>query len=144
MIGVDDIVTAVSGVAGKLIDRLWPDPTQAAAAKLELLKMEQTGELAQLASTTDLLKGQLDINKAEAGNSNVFGAGWRPFIGWAGGVGFAVQFALIPLVGYGYSLFGHPAPPELQLNPMLMDILFGILGLNIGVRTYEKTKGVAS
>src|SRR5690348_17894674 len=80
MIGVDDIVTAVSGVAGKLIDRLWPDPTQAAAAKLELLKMEQTGELAQLASTTDLLKGQLDINKAEAGNSNVFVAGWRPFI----------------------------------------------------------------
>ena len=59
MVGIDDIVGAVSNVANTLITRLWPDPAQAAAAKLELLKMQQSGELAALAAETDLAKGQI-------------------------------------------------------------------------------------
>ena len=46
------ITDLVNGVGGKLIDRLWPDPTQAQAAKLELLKMQQSGELAKMANET--------------------------------------------------------------------------------------------
>ena len=36
-----------------IINRLFPDPAAAAAAQLELLKMQQTGDLAQLAADTD-------------------------------------------------------------------------------------------
>src|SRR5579872_3587233 len=98
MVGIDDVVAAVSGVAGKLIDRLWPDPAQAAQAKLELLKMQQSGELAQLAADTDLAKGQIATNTAEAANANLFVAGWRPFIGWVCGSGLAFQFIAQPLL----------------------------------------------
>jgi hypothetical protein len=38
-----------------IINRIFPDPAQAAAAQLELLKMQQNGDLAQLAAETDLV-----------------------------------------------------------------------------------------
>ena len=50
----------------KVIDKLFPDPDKREAAKLELAKMQQDGVLAELAAETDLLKGQLEINKMEA------------------------------------------------------------------------------
>jgi hypothetical protein len=41
--------------AAQVIDKqAFPDPETAAAAQLELLKMQQNGELAQLAAETDL------------------------------------------------------------------------------------------
>ena len=45
-----------------IINRLFPDPAQAAAAQLELLKMQQNGDLAQLAAETDLAKLQIQVN----------------------------------------------------------------------------------
>ena len=80
-----DPVTAMLDIGGKVIDRLWPDPVQAAQAKLELIRLQQSGDLAQIA-------GQLEINKAEAASANPFTSGWRPFVGWTCGAGFAVQF----------------------------------------------------
>ena len=79
-----DPISAALDIGGKLIDRLWPDPTQAAAAKLELLKLQQSGELQQIT-------GQLEINKVEAANPSVFVSGWRPFIGWVCGTALAYQ-----------------------------------------------------
>ena len=67
-------------MGGKLIDRLWPNPEERDAAKLKLLELEQNGELAQLASETDLAKAQMAINEAEAGKESLFVSGWRPFI----------------------------------------------------------------
>ena len=39
---------AILGIGSKLIDKFFPDPEQKAKAQLELLQMQQTGELAQL------------------------------------------------------------------------------------------------
>ena len=142
MIGIDDIVTAVSDIGGKLIDRLWPDPAQAAQAKLELLKMQQSGELAKLAADTDLMKGQLAVDQAEASNSNMFVAGWRPFIGWVCGSGLAFQFIANPLITWGTQLAGKNVPvPSLDLGTLLT-LLFGMLGLGY-MRTTEKLAGKA-
>jgi hypothetical protein len=41
-------------IGGKILDRVLPDPAAAAAAKTELLKMEQEGELAKMANETKL------------------------------------------------------------------------------------------
>jgi len=41
-------------IGGKILDRVLPDPTAAAAAKAELIKMEQEGELARMANETKL------------------------------------------------------------------------------------------
>lgn len=42
--------------AGKLLDKLIPDPTAKAEAQLKLTQMAQDGELAKMANDTDLFK----------------------------------------------------------------------------------------
>jgi hypothetical protein len=72
-----DPVTAMLDIGGKVIDRLFPDPNQAAAAKLELIRLQQSGELAQLAADVDVAKGQMAINEAEAASSSIHPDGLR-------------------------------------------------------------------
>ena len=79
-----DPVTAMLDLGGKVIDRLWPDPVQAAQAKLELVRLQQSGDLAQIA-------GQLEINKVEAARSNPFTSGWRRGLDLRGRVCCAVR-----------------------------------------------------
>ncbi len=99
--GVTDLLT----IGLKVVDRVLPDPAAKQAAQLELLKMQQQGDLAQLAADTDLAKGQLAVDQAEAANPNLFVSGWRPFIGWVCGSGLAFQFMVHPvLVGFGMKL----------------------------------------
>jgi hypothetical protein len=131
-----DPLSAALDIGGKLIDRLWPDPNQAAAAKLELLKLQQSGELAQIT-------GQLEINKAEAQHSSVFVAGWRPFIGWVCGSALAYQYLIRPLVAGLSVAIGHPLPEMPGLDANLWELMFGMLGFGT-LRTVEKMKGVAS
>lgn len=142
MFGIDDAVSAVASIGGKLIDRFIPDPAAAAQAKLDLLKMQQTGELAQLTADTDVMKAQAAINEAEADSSSVFVSGWRPAVGWTCAVGIGVQF-LGPLFTWASTLAGHPAVFPVMDSGTLMPLLFGMLGLG-GMRTFEKVTGVKS
>ena len=129
-----DPVTALLDIGGKVIDRVWADPIQASAARLELIKIQQSGELAQIV-------GQLKVNEVEAANPNLFTSGWRPFIGWVCGAGFAIQFVIGPLGEWVSNLAGHPVSfPKLELDTM-MPLLFGMLGLG-AYRTAEKIQGV--
>jgi hypothetical protein len=131
-----DPVSALLDIGGKLIDRLWPDPTQKAAAALELLKLQQSGELAAIT-------GQMEINKAEAASGSVFVAGWRPFIGWVCGSGLAYDFILRPFLTFAAELFHSSAvAPTLDLT-QLVPLLIGMLGLG-AMRTAEKIQGVNS
>jgi hypothetical protein len=131
-----DPVTALLDIGGKVIDRIWPDPTAAAAAKLELFKLGQSGELQQIA-------GQLDINKAEATNPNPFVSGWRPFIGWVCGTALAYTYIIYPLLLWVGAVYAPAiAPPKLGNDGMLYELLLGMLGLG-GLRTFEKVRGVA-
>ena len=52
MIGLD----ALLNVGGKLIDKLIPDPEAKARAQLELTKLAQDGELAQMANETKVIE----------------------------------------------------------------------------------------
>jgi hypothetical protein len=132
-VGIDP-VSILLDVGSKVIDRLWPDPTQAAQAKLELFKLEQSGELAQMT-------GQLSVNQEEAKSGNIFIAGWRPFIGWVCGIAFACNFVVGPLAVFGAALLGKAVVfPTLALSEM-MPVLLGMLGLG-AYRTYEKKNGV--
>ena len=125
-----DPVTALFEVGSKVLDRVLPDPAQQAAAKLELMKLQQNGELAQIT-------GQMEINKVEAASSSIFVSGWRPSIGWVCGAGFAVQFVIGPLAEWGSALYGHPVKfPQMDTGTM-MPLLLGMLGLG-GLRTAEK------
>jgi hypothetical protein len=131
-----DPITALLDIGGKVIERIFPDPTQAAQAKLELYKLQQSGELAQIT-------GQMEINKTEAANASVFVSGARPFIMWICGFGLAMQFIVSPLLTWGAALLGKTiALPPLDMGTLLT-LLLGLLGLS-GMRTFEKLNGVAS
>jgi hypothetical protein len=132
-----DIVSVLMGIAPKLIDRLFPDAQAAADAKLKLIELQQSGELAAMTAQTD-------INKNEAASTSLFVSGWRPFIGWICGIGFGYQFLAVPLSAVLSSLTGHPISlPVIALDTQ-MTILYGMLGIGFGgLRTYEKLNGVA-
>jgi len=131
-----DPVSALLDIGGKVIDRLWPDPIQAANAKLELIKLQQSGELAAMA-------GQMEINKAEAASGSVFVAGWRPFVGWVCGAACAWNWIGLPVVLFAATYFGHPVPVKPADLGEMLPVLMGMLGIG-GLRTIEKINGVAA
>lgn len=138
-----DPISAALDIGGKLIDRLWPDPAKADAAKLELLKMTQSGEPAQLAASADLAKAQAATNSSEAQNANLFVSGWRPAVGWVCAAGLFSQFIVRPFAQFLAHLAAHPIDyPSLDLGTLLTQ-LFGMLGLGT-LRTVDKINGVAS
>ena len=128
--------------ASDLLKKLFPDPQAQADAQLKLMTLAASGELAQLQSTTDLLKGQIDVNKAEAVNNSLFVSGWRPFVGWICAAALGFKYIGGPLLVMCASM-GHfdVTMPEIDSSD-LMPVLLGMLGLG-ALRTVEKVKGVA-
>lgn len=74
---------------------------------------------------------------------STFKSGWRPFLGWGASIGLLWSTVGAPTVTWALALLGHPVaslpsvPADLMLELVL--ILLGVSGL----RTFEKTKGVA-
>ena len=136
-------LSGIFSIGSKIIDHFFPNKEEAEKAKFRLLEMQQTGELAALAADTELAKGQLAVNAKEAEHSDVFVAGWRPFIGWVCGVGFLYSFLLQPFLVFLSVLSGVPGTdfPVIDVAA-LMTLALGMLGLG-GLRTYEKQQGVA-
>lgn len=129
-------------VLGSVLDKIFPDPTAAAAAKVQIMEMAQRGELAQLDADLKMATGQMEVNKAEAMNNSLFVAGWRPAIGWTCGAAFAFKFVLGPSAVVLMAMAGHPITlPEFDFTEM-STILMGMLGLG-ALRTVEKIKGAA-
>lgn len=128
---------------GKLIDKIFPDPQKAQEAKIELFKLQQNGELAQLAADTDLAKGQLNVNLEEAKSTNWFVAGWRPACGWVGAAGLAYSAILEPLARFCATVLGGytGAFPVIDTT-ITMQILFGLLGLG-AMRSFDKKQGTS-
>jgi hypothetical protein len=138
-----DPITILLGIGSKVIDKIWPDPVQRDAAKLELLKLQQSGELAQLTADTNLMIEQIKVNQAEAANPSVFVSGWRPAIGWVCGAACGWNWIGLPVVKLALEIYGHPinlAPADLT---EMLPVLMGMLGLG-GLRTIEKLQGRAA
>ena len=139
MFGIDDAIAA--GL--KILDKVIPDPQAKQAAQLEMLKMQQEGAFKDIEASLQEAQMQADVNKAEAASNSIFVAGWRSFIGWVCGGAFAWHYVGAPLFVWVASMSGHPTPmPEIQLGD-LFTLMLGMLGLG-GMRTYEKTNGVAA
>lgn len=121
-------------VGGKIIDRLFPDPSEKARAELELLKLTQSGDLQQVMA-------QLEINAKEAQHASLLVAGWRPSAGWAGVAGLVYAAIGQPLLTWLATIKGWPVPPAVDAD-LLLYVLGGMLGLG-GLRSFEKVKGAA-
>ena len=123
-----------------VIDKVLPDPQQAAEAKMRALELAQRGELAALDADVRMALGQMEVNRAEA-QTDLFRGGWRPATGWCCVAGLAYQFILQPVLPWVVALFGAEVPPLPAIdNETLMVLLTGMLGLG-GLRTFERVKG---
>lgn len=127
---------------GNLLDRIFPDPKTAADAKLEVMKLAQSGELAHLNAEVQLATGQTEVNKAEAANGSLFVSGWRPFVGWTCGAAFAFKFIGGPAAFVLSQWLGHPITLPVFDFTEMSTILMGMLGLG-AMRSVEKIKGAA-
>ncbi len=127
---------------GKVFDQVFPDPKAAAEAKLELLRMQQAGELAVLDVDAKLALAQAGINTEEAKSASVFVAGWRPFIGWVCGIALFYAYLGYPLLTWWAALYRPAFVPPLLATGDLLTLVMGMLGLG-SLRTFEKLRGVS-
>lgn len=135
------LLSSLFDIGKGLIDRFFPDPAAAQAAKLELFKMQQSGELAALAASTDLAKAQIGVNAAEAASGNSYTASWRPTIGYVCTAALAFTYVVNPLLMWGVNLFHLNVPiPAIGIDEHLWELMTGMLGL-AGWRTLDKIKG---
>ena len=115
-------------LATTAINKIWPDKSAA--------------EAAQLAAAVAIVQGQLDTNCAEAASPSAFTSGWRPAIGWVCAAALACQYIARPLLQCAGIVTGHAWPALPGIDNNLWELMLGMLGLG-GLRTFEKTKGVA-
>lgn len=132
-------LAALIPLVGGIIDKIFPDANAAADAKLELMRLAQNGELAQLDAETKLALGQIETNKAEA-SSGKAAALWRPGAGWVCVAGMGYTFLAQPLLSWLSAVQGWPVPPEIATDS-LMVLLTGMLGLG-AFRSHDKLKGL--
>jgi hypothetical protein len=133
-LGIGAIIDSVGKVASDLITT----DKERIELELEGRRIDQAIDLAQM-----------EVNKTEAQNQNLFVAGWRPAIGWVGAAAMAYQFLAYPLLVWSWTWMQAEqiVPQEVKPPPMLDTealwvILSGMLGI-AGMRSFEKTRGVA-
>jgi hypothetical protein len=136
------IADLIVGLVGSVIEKVWPDPAQKAAAALAIAELQQKGELAELDAQLRLALAQVQVNDSEAKSGDPFASRWRPFIGWVCGFAFAWNFIGLSVARFVMQATGHPfefAPADMG---EMMPVLLGMLGLG-GMRTFEKVAGAA-
>lgn len=128
MFAVDTIISGILGIVNKFI----PDKSRAAEIQAQI-------EMYKLTSDFQNAMKQIEVNQKEAEHESIFVAGWRPFIGWVCGFAFTYHVLVVPLIVFISTMTSHPIPlPEFDVM-LLMNVLFGMLGLG-GFRTYEKVQ----
>jgi hypothetical protein len=137
-------IGSVLDFAGKIIDRVFPDPAARDAAKFEMFKAQQAGDFKEMEQEFELAKAQIGVNAVEAASSSLFVSGWRPFVGWTCGFSLMYVGILEPMARFVATvILKYIGPFPVIDTTVTLQVLFGLLGLG-GMRTYEKMRGVAS
>tara|TARA_R110002020_G_scaffold387205_1_gene597914 strand:+ start:60 stop:449 length:390 start_codon:yes stop_codon:yes gene_type:complete len=126
------IVAQLVGPVTGLLDKFIEDKDQKAMLAHKIATMSEEHH-------QDLMKAQIEVNKVEAASSNLFVAGWRPFIGWTCGLGMFGNFITIPFSNFVLALIGIDIVIPLVPLETMMPVLMGMLGLG-AMRSYEKTR----
>jgi len=129
------VIDLLIGPISSLLDKVIPDADERNRLAFEISNLAEK-------QAHEISKAQISVNKTEASSHSMFVAGWRPFCGWVTTLGLACNFLFIPIANFFLTLTESPVTvPPLDLSEM-MPVLLGMLGLG-GLRTWEKTKGVA-
>ena len=132
---IQALIPQIAPILGGVLDRFFPNKEKAAEAQRAI-------EAALIENSAQINLAQIEVNKEEAKSRSIFIAGWRPFVGWTGGIALCWHFVLAPVTMF-VCAYLNVVIPELPTFDMgsLMTVLMGMLGLG-GLRTYEKQKGL--
>ena len=123
---------AVLDIGSKILDKVFPDPAAAEAAKLKLLEMQQNGELAQLNADVSEQHELTDRLKADMGSDSWLSKNIRPM-------------TLIAILT-GYFIFAILSAAHIEVNQKYVELLgqWGMLIMSFyfGGRTLEKIIGM--
>ena len=133
------VVSSIFEIGRAILNRVFPDPAQRAAAELELFKAEQEGHFREMDAELQRSLAQTNINAVEAASPNLFVSGWRPAVGWIGVSALAYQYLLRPLLPWVLQSTGHAVPDMPGLDGGLFELVSLMLGLG-GLRSFEKTR----
>jgi len=119
---------AILDIGSKILDKVFPDPAAAEAAKLKLLEMQQNGELAQLNADVSEQHELTDRLKADMGSDSWLSKNIRPM-------------TLIAILT-GYFVFALMSAFDRDTNERYVELLgqWGMLIMSFyfGGRTLEK------
>jgi len=135
-----DPATAVIDLGHSIIDKIWPDPVEAAKAKLALAQAERAGDLEEV-------KTSLSVMLAEANSSDPWTSRARPsflyvvylmlLMGIPMGFVSAYSLETAQAVAAGFKAWLTAIPDSLY-------VLFGTVMTGYGIqRSIEKVKGKA-
>jgi uncharacterized membrane protein (DUF106 family) len=127
-------IGAILDVGMKLVDKFFPDPEQKAKAQVELLKMQQDGELAKMQADMAENKELTARLQADMGSDSWLSKNIRPM-------------TLIFILG-GYFVFAMMSAFDLDTNKAYVELLgqWGMLIMSFyfGGRTLEKIMDMKS
>lgn len=121
-----------------IVDEVVVDKDKKNELKLEMMKLVDEADKRY----HEELMGQVEVNKQEAQHASIFVAGWRPFIGWVGGVGLGYNFVLAPFIEALARWMGYVGAMPTPNSTELMTLVLSMLGVG-AMRSYDKTQGTA-
>jgi hypothetical protein len=135
-VGLD--VTGIGSVADLIktgVDKIWPDPTKAAEAKIAILQAEQAGVFKAMDAQLQMNLAQIAANAAEAAKP---GLSFRDGAGWVCVIGFTIATLKSP-IEWACALVGHAVTLPSVDTGTSTTMLFALLGIG-GMHMYEKTQ----
>jgi hypothetical protein len=131
-------ITGIGSVADLFttaINKIWPNPADAAAAKVALFNAQQAGALKEMDAQLQTNLAQISANAAEAAKP---GLSFRDGAGWVCVIGFAITILKSP-IEWACNLAGHTVSLPSVDTSTITTMLFALLGIG-GMHVYEKTQ----
>ena len=115
---------------------------RAAITGKEPINGEKAAEIALKVQELEagIVNAQSAVNLAEASNPKLFVSGWRPAAGWVCVLGLLYSVFLRPMISWLATIWRFGAVPPVIDDVILMQLLFGMLGLG-ALRSYDKRQG---
>lgn len=136
-----DPISLITTLVTSVVSRVWPDKTEKEKQAFTLAMTKELNESQLLLKHLDVDAEQVKTNAEQAKNPNLFVSGPRPFIMWGLGIILVLYGLFTTGISFAVAL-GYAVVPMPVLDPMLRDIILGLLGIGYLARSYEKTKGV--
>ena len=143
---LSDVGNLFTSIRESITGEKIKDPVKVAEMNLQLTALEQKLEELQVS-------GQLEINKIEASNANLFVSGWRPAIGWVAVSALFMMYTVKAtmltaiwvwqcyiVLSTGGAFAQLPLFPELGAMDII-GLVSSMLGV-AGMRSWEKLKGI--